>query len=258
MTEYKQTHHGKLKLHLERHIYKRGQYKGDAPMEARQRSKNHYRVADRGTHMAVRFHNTDIIRAYPDGKIMIDCNGWADRPTTKTHLNMALPAAYYVSSYKVFSQSQLLVRTPQGRYRYYDGITFDADGTPTTELKPFLAKRIDKDAVAELNKDMDENGFREMFKVLWGQAKPEDMHANSEWRWAITDHLFSLPDVHAHRWINMVAHFAFEEKWMRDPATGNFTKRYFKYDPSDTWANLMRWVKRDMYQTIETEVYSMT
>jgi hypothetical protein len=148
MSEYKTTYHGKLKLHLERHIYKRGQYKGDAPMEARQRSKNHYRVIDRGTHMAVRFHNTDIIKAYPDGKITIDCEGWADRITTKTHLNMALPGAYYVASYKVHSHSQLVVRTQTGRYRYYDGITFDADGTPTTELKPFLARRIDKDQVA--------------------------------------------------------------------------------------------------------------
>lgn len=251
-------YYGKLKLHLERHIYKRGQYKGDAPMEASQRNKNHYRVIDRDTHMAVRFHNTDILRAYPDGRVMIDCNGWADRITTKTHLNMALPGAYYVASYKVHSHSQLVVSTPKGKYRYYDGITFDADGAPTTELKPFLARRIDKDAVAELNKDMDENGFREMFKVLWGQAKPEDMHTNTEWRWANKDHLFSLPDVHAHQWLSMVAHFAFDEKWKRDPVTDKYSKFYIKYDPSVSWSNLMRWVKCDMYNIVETEVYSMT
>ena len=108
-------YYGTLKLHLERHIYKRGKHKGDAPMEARQRNKNHYRVIDRGTHMAVRFHNTDIIKAYPDGRITIDCEGWADRITTKTHLNMSLPGAYYVASYKVHSKSQLVVRTPKGR-----------------------------------------------------------------------------------------------------------------------------------------------
>lgn len=251
-------YYGKLKLHLERHIYKRGKYKGDAPMEARQRNKNHYRVADRGTHMAVRFHNTDIIRAYPDGKIMIDCNGWADHITTKTHLNGALPYGFWVASYKVHSHSQMIVRTHTGRYRYYDGITFDADGTPTTELKPFLARRIDKDQVAELNKDMDENGFREMFKVLWGQAKPEYMHTNGEWRWTKPEHLFSMPDVYAHMWLNMVSHFAFDEKWRRDPVTDTYGKYYVKYDPSVAWSNLMRWVKRDMYNVIETEVYSMT
>lgn len=258
METYKQTLHSKMKLHLERHIYKRGQYKGDAPMEARQRNKNHYRVADRGTHMAVRFHNTDILKAYPDGKVTIDCNGWADHITTKTHLTAALPPSWYVASYKVHSHSQMVVRTPTGRYRYYDGITFDADGTPTTELKPFLAKRIDKDQVAELNKDMDEHGFKEMFKVLWGQAKPEDIHTNSEWRYASKDALFYLPDVHAHQWINMVAYFSFDEKWKRDPVTDTYGKVYIKYDPSVAWANLMRWVKRDMYNIVETEVYSMT
>lgn len=258
MSEYKTTFHGKLKLHLERHIYKRGKYKGDAPAESGQRSKNHYRVADRGTHMAVRFHKTDIIKAYPDGRITIDCGGWYDRPSTRIHLNMVLPGAYRVASYTAFSQSQLTVRTPKGRYRYYDGITFDADGAPTTELKPFLARRIDKDKVAELNRDMDENGFKEMFKILWGQAKPEYMHTNSEWRWINTEHLFYLPDVHAHRWINMVSHFAFEETWGHDPVTDTYKRVYTKYDPSGTWSNLMRWVKRDMYNIVETEVYSMT
>lgn len=250
-------YYGKLELHLERHIYKRGKYKGDAPMVPSQRSKNHYRVIDRGTHMAVRFHNTDIIKAYPDGRITIDCAGWDDHITTKTHLNMALPGAYYVSSYKVHSQSQLTVRTPKGRYRYYDGITFDADGAPTTELKPFFARRIDKNKVAELNKAMDENGFKEMFKVLWGQAKPEYMRKQSEWRWINTEHLFSLPDVNAHQWVNMVSHFAFDETWGLDPVTGTYKRVYIKYDPSVTWSNLMRWVKRDMYNIVETEVYSM-
>ena len=247
------TLHGSLKLHLSRHVYKRGKNKGDAP--AGPRGKTHYRVIDRGTHMAVRFWNTDIVKAYPDGSITIDCDGYAGRPTTKTHLNRIMPRMWWVASYRLHSQSQLVIRTPKGKYRYYDGISFDAEGTPTTELKPFYARRVDKDQVAELNKDMEENGFKEMFKVLWGQAKPEDMRTNSQWRWE--NNLFSLPEVHANKWLNMVAYFAFTERWGHDVITGNYKKLYTKRDPSHTWSHLMRWCKRDMFNVVETEVYSL-
>jgi hypothetical protein len=256
------THHGKLKLHLERHMYKRGRNKGDAPMG--RRGKDHYRIIDRGTHLAVRFWNTDIIRAYPDGKVMADCNGWSDRITTKMHLNNALPSGWWIGSTNFRSESQLCINTSAGRYRYYDGITFDADGKPTTELRPLLARRIDKEQVAELNQAMNEHGFKEMFKVLWGACEYEESHTrigtnNHDWRWVRNKlDLFYMPDVHADKWRPMVAYFAFEERWVRDPQTGNHKKTFTKLSPSTTWSNLMRWVKKDMYQSIETEVYEIS
>lgn len=256
------TYYTKLKFHLERHIYKRGKNKGDAPMGPR--SKTHYLCIDRKDHMAVRFHNTDIIKAYPDGRITIDCNGWAGSITTKTHLNDALPGNMWMGSMRVMSESQLTIRTPAGRYRYYDGITFDAEGKPLTEIKPFLARRIDKDEVAELNRALDEYGFKDAFKVLWGACTPEDSQSTignngHDWRWVKTKlDLFDMPDVHADKWRTMVAYFAFDEKWTRDPATGNHKKVFIKLTPSQAWANIMRWVKRDMYRSIETEVYEVS
>jgi len=256
------TYYTKLKFHLERHMFKRGRNKGSAPMG--RRGKTHYLLIDRGTHMAVRFHNTDIIRAYPDGKVMVDCNGWADRITTKTHLNDALPQSMWVGSTKFMSESQLCITTQAGRYYYYDGITFDADGKPTTELRPFKARRIDKDEVAELNQALDEYGFKEMFKVLWGACEYDESHTmigtnNHDWRWVRNKlDLFELPDVHADKWRPMVAYFAFEDRWIRDPQTGNHRKVGDKLDPSTAWSNLMRWVKKDMYRTIETEVYEIS
>jgi len=258
------THHGKLKLRLERHMFKRGRNKGSAPMG--RRGKTHYLLIDRGTHLAVRFWNTDIIRAYPDGNVMLDCNGWADRITTKIHLNNALPSGWWIGSINFRSESQLCVNTPAGRYRYYDGITFDADGKPTTELHPFKARRIDKDEVAELNQAMDEYGFKEMFKVLWGACEPADTQEarspdqknNHQWRWVRNKlDLFDMPDVHADKWRYMIATFAFDERWGRDE-TGNFTKLFTKLDPSTTWSRLMRWVKKDMFKTIDTEVYEIS
>ena len=256
------THYTRLKLHLERHMYKRGRNKGNAPMG--RRSKTHYQVIDRTTHLAVRFWNTDIIRAYPDGRIMVDCNGWADSITTKIHLNDALPRDMWVGSTKFMSESQLCINTQAGRYAYYDGITFDADGKPTTELRPFKARRIDKDEVAELNRAVTEGGFKDMFRVLWAACEYEDTKrdfraAEHQWQWVRDKNcLFDLPDVHANKWRYMIAAFAFNERWVRDPRTGNHQQQFVKLDPSITWSRLMRWVKQGMYKTIETEVYEIS
>ena len=255
------THYTRLKLHLERHMYKRGRNKGNAPMG--RRSKTHYQVIDRTTHLAVRFWNTDIIRAYPDGRVMVDCNGWADRITTKIHLNEALPRDMWVGSTKFMSESQLCINTQAGRYAYYDGITFDADGKPTTELRPFKARRIDKDEVAELNRAVTEGGFKDMFRVLWAACEYEDTKrdfraAEHQWQWVRNKiYLFSLPEVHADKWRYMIATFAFDERWGHNEA-GNYTKVFTKLDPSTTWSRLMRWVKQGMYKTIETEVYEIS
>lgn len=198
MTEYTQTLHSKMKLHLERHVYKRGMNKGDAPAGAR--GKSHYLIIDRKDHMALRFYMTDILKAYPDGSITIHCDGYADRPTTRTHLNEWLPenGRMWLAASKIMSHSQLAVYTPKNIYRYYDGISFDANGAPTTPLKPFRALRIDRDEVAELNKAIEENGFREMFKVLWGAVTSDDLPNRYDYRaWmSLKDRtdVFSMPD----------------------------------------------------------------
>jgi len=261
METYTQTLHSKMKLHLERHIFKRGANKGDAP--AGKRYKSHYLIIDRKDHMALRFYKTDILKAYPDGSIMIDCEGYADRPTTKTHLNQWLyqNARMCLASSRVMSHSQLAIYTPKGAYRYYDGISFDANGEPTTPLKPFLALRIDKDEVAELNTALDENGFKEMFKVLWGAVTSDDCPS----RW---DHLswqnvndrtdvFSMPDTYAERWREMVAYFAFDIKTYWDASKQRYDTRYIKRTPTNTWGAIMSWAKHSMHKTIETEVFAI-
>lgn len=256
------TYYTKLKFHLERHMYKRGANKGDAPMG--RRGKTHYRVIDRGTHMAVRLHYTDILQAYPDGNITIDCNGWADRITTKTHLNEAMPRDMWIGSTKFRSESQLCITTQAGRYYYYDGITFDANGKPTTELRPFKARRIDKDEVAELNRALLDGGFKDMFKMLWAACEYEDTkidysNPQRQWQWVRNKlALFELPEVHADKWRHMIAVFAFKETWDRDPRTGMHRQTGHKLDPSTTWSNIMRWAKKDMYQSVETEVYEIS
>lgn len=79
----KPTLYTTLSLHHSRYEYKRGYYLGDAPAIADKRWKSHFRVQKLRDCMAVMFHNTRIIRAYPDGTVMLDSAGWSDSPTTR-------------------------------------------------------------------------------------------------------------------------------------------------------------------------------
>lgn len=263
METYQQTLHSKMKLHHERHVYKRGAHKGDAP--AGSRGKNDYRIMAHDDHMALRYYNTDILKAYPDGSITIHCDGFADRPTTKKYLNEWLyraPNRLYLGSRRIMSQNQLIMATRTTLYRYYDGISFDANCAPTTPLKPFHACRINKEEVAELNKALDENGFKEMFKVLWGSAKVEDGKRpwdGGTWLYAKdrTD-VFSMPDLYADGWQNMVGRFAFDSETYWDANGSQYTLRYIKRDPPAVWKAIMGWAKTHMYKTIETEVYEIS
>lgn len=83
------TPYTKLQFHLERHMYKRGQFKGDAPADASLRGKNHLRVIKQGGNMCVRMWNTNIITVTPDNHIRISMGGWWTS-TTKQNLNEAV------------------------------------------------------------------------------------------------------------------------------------------------------------------------
>jgi len=76
-----------LKARLDKNVYMRGQYKGDAPLERRRAT--HQRII-KGENMVVRMHATDILTAYRNGEIRIDLNGWEGSSTTKTAINYAL------------------------------------------------------------------------------------------------------------------------------------------------------------------------
>ena len=257
------TYYEKLRTRLEEYQYKRGEHKGEAPMD--KRTKSHFRVADRYDHMAVIFWKTDIIKAYADGRTVIDCDGWADRTTTKQHLNMAL---YFhptirpsISSRRCFSESQLVLTLPKGHYKYYDGIEFNEAGELLSEPRPFRAHRIDKNETAELHADLAEGGFKDMFRVLWGSVTPEEYIDREGHSWRFTRNktdLVAMPSTYAHHWRSMVAFFAYEERYTFDKVTQTATKSYIKHDPAQTWANIMAFLKSGMYNTVDTEVYCIS
>lgn len=244
----------KLKKHHAKHIYTKGANKGDAPVS--QRGKSHFRVIEYPDAYAVRMYNTDILMAYPDGRVIIDCEDYASRPTTQSNLNEALrkfvSPGVWMHSMRKFGYSQLVlgrVNTAGMReyYRYYNGITLDSNGTRqpqiVSELRHFNRKQLDKAQVTQFVADMQESGFKDAFKILHSVVTVDDVRmrivshlalrdANraDEWKWAIAKHAFR-------RYYNYKTN-----QYVNDKLTA-----------SETWSQLMRECKRDMYEIVPTE-----
>ena len=169
------TPYTKLQFHLERHMYKRGQYKGDAPADSSRRGKNHFRVVrGNGGQMCVRMYNTNLIEVTPDNKVCISMGGWWTN-TTKQNLNHALYTFIGwggVGSIKMFSHSQMAFRAQGKTYRFYDGMEFDGEGRLLSPPQVFSRRVTDREATAEFRAEIQESGFKDVWPVLFAAAEP--------------------------------------------------------------------------------------
>jgi hypothetical protein len=250
----------KLTMHLDRHIYKSGANKGDAPADKCRRGKSHFRVRRPNADcMAVRFHNTDILTAHPNGNVTIDCRGYADHATTKAALNECsgfTPFNMRIYSASIMSQSQLVIRiNGTDEYAYYDGMVFDEDGRLMTERKGFEARRIDKVESAEFMHDVVESGFKDMFPLLYATTEHDpDLHI---WSAYPTKKIVSN-NVHANEWVKVVHGYKFNNRRQWDGTTGRMTFLGVEVDDAKgCWKRLITKCKADMYNTIRTEVVSI-
>lgn len=230
----------RLRLHLERHMYKRGRNKGEAPADASRRSKTHFRVLTQGNTMVVRMHGTNILTAFEDGSIKVSTGGWWTS-TTKSNLNYALrnfvPQYIGVGTRLAFSMRQPVIVANQKTYRFYDGIEFDVEGNLTSTPLCFERKRKDKDETAEFRKDIAESGFKDMFPILYQSAEvPErtwlrhnipktmasDAHVND---WPTVAALVKYPDYRS-RTLNRPKHADWRDAWksLMATATVNMTE----------------------------------
>jgi len=246
----------KLKFHLTRHAYKRGYNKGDAPFDQSRRGRSHHRVIQRSDCMAIRFHNTDIVRAYPDGRVMLDCNGWADSITTMTAVrdaNKFLSFTLSIGSRSVMSLSQMVVVRGGETILYYDGITFDGEGNVITPLRPFEARRIDKAESKEFMDEIKTSGFTDMFKLLYATVQPPEGTPNYFPR--ILNDILTDPE-HAADWPHIIAKYKYEQRWEFD--ANGMAKGWVEVGTAKTcWSRIMAVCKASMYNTIKTEVVSI-
>lgn len=234
----------KLKFHLERHMYKRGAHKGDAPAGPRWRSYVRV-IKGNDDSMRVRMYGTDMITAYPDGSGKINTDGWYDRPSTQWRINEAFSfMPYYIalSHRKVMGVSQPALRVPQGQVLFYDGITLDAEGTITSPLRCFERRQINKAESAELRADMKESGFTDAFKLLHAVV---DETTERYSRTSVVRHAY-----HSNDWPSVIAQFAQERKY--DYLVGRY--EYTKKTPQQTWASLMQYLRKELYEIVKTDI----
>ena len=249
------TTYTRLKEHLDKYMYKRGYNIGDAPADSSRRSKTDFRVRKASYEDAymVRFHSTDILAAYPNGDIVIDCAGWGNRVTTGAAMHYALrnfgTAPMGFGSGRFMGLSQLFLSLPTGRVVYYDGIRLSASAEVISELRQFKRKQIDKAQVKALNEGMDESGFKAVFKILHATAKVEDYEGDG--------HARSVEDVitnsfHSNHWAWVVADNAYmSNKYRWQP------KSKEKSTAPETWARIMSKVKQGMYEEVDTGITKM-
>lgn len=239
--------HTRLKLHLERHVYKRGRNTGDAPADSSRRGKSHFRVIQGNNgQMLVRMHNADLITAYEDGRIKLDTRGWHNSPTTRNCMGQALTNFFqwgYLHSARYGNYSQTGIRMHGKTYRYYDGMEFAADGTLLTEAKTFTAKRTDREETAEFRADIKESGFVDVFPILYAAATvPENSWIHTAAQKLMTS------EYHANQWPDLVAltkYSTYKSRHYNRPAHDNH---------KDALRALVASVTKNMTKLVDTDV----
>jgi hypothetical protein len=238
--------HTKLKLHLERHVYKRGKFKGDAPADQYRRGKSHFRVIQGNNgQMIVRMHNADLMTAYEDGRIVLNTRGWHDSQTTRGCMNEALCffGMGYIGGMRYRGYSQAILRMNGKTYRYYDGMEFSADGTLLTPPKVFTAKVTDREETAEFRADIKESGFVDVFPVLYAAAAPSE----SGWLGYATKKIMTC-EHSAHHWPQLIS-------LIKYPGYGYRSKNQPKHpDHKDALRSLIAMVTKNMTKLVDTDV----
>ena len=207
------TTYDKLKAHLEKHQYKRGRHKGDAPADHHKRGKSQFRVVESHSTMAVRMHETDLITAYPDGRVEFDTNGYMAYSTTKMRFGEAMKFLTFrclgIGSRRVMGVAQSVLALADKYIPFYDGMVFDAEGNLLTPPVRFEQRRIDKAEVKELMADLKESGFLAAYPVLYAVTGPGDIRMPNFPPIRSMHRVFTSSD-EAHHWADIIAAFKFD------------------------------------------------
>jgi hypothetical protein len=248
-------------MHLERHMYKKGKNKGDAPAYSGRRGMSHFRVVKGNDDiMRIRMWNTDIISAYPDGRVQIDTNGYHTHNTTIIRLNDALSMFFdgvrvKMTKQSILSYSQPVLNVDGKRYSYYDGIRLSETGEVTTPLQAFEQKRTDKVATKALADDIKASGFKDTFPLLYAMTTEEDRGENDyslfgvDWQDVLSD------NEQADKWKLIIARTKFERRYSFSASNGGGYMYEEKSNAQGCWATIMQYCKKNMYVVSRSETF---
>jgi hypothetical protein len=248
-----------MSAHLERHIYKRGKFKGDAPADKTRRGNTGFRVikaVDKDTTtpvMIVRMYRADLITAYEDGRILLDTAGWHDSQTTKLRMNEAfsffVPFNLRIYNSSILSQRQTVIRSDGKQFKYYDGMVLGAMSELQTKPRPFKMCRIDKAESKELASDLKESGFAGMFPILYATCTVEDK-SGLGFGDNTTDIMRDADQ--AHKWAAVIAYAKYENRYSYHTRSRHDEERG---TAKSCWATLMTNAKKNMYATLDSNVF---
>jgi hypothetical protein len=257
--------------HHAKNIYKRGAFKGDAPVAWR--GKTHFRSIKNsdGTY-AVRFHKTDILTIHPIGIVVINCDGYVDRTPTTIHLNIALgefvsTRAHVQGKATVMGYAQPILNTDTAhqagtKYRYYDGMIISVNDDTGhvnvhSTLQVLKRRRIHKEKVAAFTAAIDESGFKDAFKIMHAVSEPmtglprvyPTSHRNNP---PLADQL--ADNKYSEYWAQVISAHAHDMYFNYQQGVSATRKR----DAAATWANIMAAAKKTMYEVVDSDVTSIS
>lgn len=150
-----------------RHIYKRGRFKGDAPADPTRRGKTHFRIVKDGELFGVIFHNTQIVTAYPDGRVKLRANGWENSVTTRdafSQVGFVLRSQWNNGYKNVMVRGYVHGYEVNDWYVFHEDMMLDSRGVLIGEPKPQYKYVADRAARKEFDTDAAE--FRKLIPLL--------------------------------------------------------------------------------------------
>jgi len=241
-----------LKAHVEKHRYPRGRNNGDAPLDPKRRRRDWERVVLHPDRTTIHRYSTDIITACPDGRVVLDFDGWESSPTTRTCATQALylmGVRASVGSMRYKNLSQVCINLPSGIYKYYPNITLVQESgkwMPERTI-PFSAKVRDTERTSAFDEAIKASGFKNLFPILHMNAQPEDREYHPGAPELITD-----ADCAEH-WPGIVAWF----KWHADYDMKTMHRHWLEHDRAKTWTAIMHRCKKEMTKIVDTDAHTI-
>lgn len=230
----------RLQDHIKHHQYKKGAYQGAAPADTSRRSKSHFRVESHGYWIDVIFHHTAILRAFDDGRVVLNTDGYETAPTTRA----AMQDALFLAGYRGWLQSDtrngyrntvLNLAPAKGaawiKVGWSDVITISATGE-VTGYAPIKTYRADKEARKAWRAHPDVQEFKAVLPILLAGLE-------SQGRVYPPYGLRGLSDAVTNR-----------EQW---PAAARYLAYTSGFDPDAAWAYLDRAATEDMRVVVDVE-----
>jgi hypothetical protein len=248
-----------LMQHIEKNRYTRGMNKGDAPLDPNRRRRDWERVVQHPDKITIHRYHTDIVTVYPDGRVVLDFDGWESSPTTRVCVTVALylmGIRASVGSVRYKNLSQVCINLPSGTYKYYPRITLvqkDGQWVPERTV-PFDARVADREKRQSLDEALKASGFKDLFPLLYVNSDSGDAaYINSPTR---LQEILTNPAC-AEFWPSIVT----AVKWIRlhhyDPKQHCIRYTYEARTVSEAWAALTKTIKRDMIKVITTDAHTI-